>query len=73
VRKPVFTTVDQLQPQMHSHTLTIRVIFACTILDKSSMHIGRTRIPQCLVGYNTDIVLVTLATIWVCNGSRLRS
>lgn len=58
MRKPVIFA------QMHSHTLTIRVIFACTILDKSSMHIGRTRIPQCLVGYNTDIVLVTLATIW---------
>jgi replication factor A1 len=73
VRKPVFTTVNQLRPQMHGHTLVVCVVSAHTIIDKSSMHIGRTCIAKCLVGYNTDTVLITPATIRVCNGSRLRS
>jgi replication factor A1 len=73
VRKPVFTTFNQLRPQMHGHTLAVRVVSARTILDKSSMHIGRTRTAKCLVGYNTGTVLITPATIRVCNGSRLRS
>ncbi|AQL02807.1 Uncharacterized protein Zm00014a_001230 [Zea mays] len=59
LRKPVFTTVDQLRPQTHGHTLTARVISARTVLDKPSTHIGRTRVAECLVGDSTGTVLVT--------------
>lgn len=59
LRKPVFTTIDQLRPQTHGHTLTARVISARTVLDKPSAHLGRTRVAECLVGDNTGTVLVT--------------
>ena len=59
LRKPVFTTVDQLRPQTHGHTLTARVISARTVLDKPSTHLGRTRVAECLVGDSTGTVLVT--------------
>lgn len=59
LRKPVFTTVDQLRPQTHGHTLTARVIAVRTVLDKPSTHLGRTRVAECLVGDSTGTVLVT--------------
>ena len=59
LRKPVFTTIDQLRPQTHGHTLTARVISARTVLDKPSTHLGRTRVAECLVGDSTGTVLVT--------------
>ncbi|WVZ82975.1 hypothetical protein U9M48_030173 [Paspalum notatum var. saurae] len=58
-RKPVFTTVNQLRPQTHGHTLTARVLSARTVLDKQSPHLGRTRVAECLVGDNTGTILVT--------------
>ncbi|XP_062227798.1 uncharacterized protein At4g28440-like [Phragmites australis] len=59
LRKPVFTTVDQLRPQTHGHTLTARVLSARTVLDKASPQLGRTRVAECLVGDHTGTVLVT--------------
>ncbi|XP_062233863.1 uncharacterized protein At4g28440-like [Phragmites australis] len=59
LRKPVFTTIDQLRPQTHGHTLTARVLSARTVLDKASPHLGRTRVAECLVGDHTGTVLVT--------------
>ncbi|KAJ1257509.1 hypothetical protein BS78_10G001600 [Paspalum vaginatum] len=58
-RKPVFTTVNQLRPQTHGHTLTARVLSARTVLDKQSPHLGRTRVAECLVGDSTGTILVT--------------
>ncbi|CAN6166243.1 unnamed protein product [Urochloa humidicola] len=59
LRKPVFTTIDQLRPQTHGHTLTARVLSARTVLDKHSPHLGRTRVAECLVGDHTGTILVT--------------
>ncbi|KAL6606417.1 hypothetical protein ACP70R_042070 [Stipagrostis hirtigluma subsp. patula] len=59
LRKPVFTTVDQLRPQSHGHTLTARVLSARTVLDKASPALGRTRVAECLVGDHTGTILVT--------------
>ncbi|TKW19160.1 hypothetical protein SEVIR_4G002500v4 [Setaria viridis] len=59
LRKPVFTTIDQLRPQTHGHTLTARVLEARTVLEKHSPHIGRTRVAECLVGDHTGTILVT--------------
>uniref|UniRef100_A0A0D9WJP6 Uncharacterized protein n=1 Tax=Leersia perrieri TaxID=77586 RepID=A0A0D9WJP6_9ORYZ len=54
--KPVFTTVDQLCPQTHGHTLTARVLFSRTILDKPPL---RARLAECLVADQTGAVLFT--------------
>ena len=59
LRKPVFTTIDQLRPQTHGHTLTARVLSARTVLEKHSPHLGRTRVAECLVGDHTGTILVT--------------
>ncbi|TVU12940.1 hypothetical protein EJB05_46607 [Eragrostis curvula] len=59
LRKPVFTTIDQLRPQTHGHTLVARVISARTILDKPSQHLGRSRLAECLVGDQTGTILFT--------------
>lgn len=62
LRKPVFTTIDQLRPQTHGHTLTARVLSARTVLDKqhsASTNLGRTRVAECLVGDHTGTILVT--------------
>jgi replication factor A1 len=59
LRKPVFTTIDQLRPQTHGHTLTARVVEARTVLEKRSPHLGRTRVAECLVGDHTGTILVT--------------
>lgn len=56
LRKPVFTTIDKLEPQTHGHTLTARVLSARTVLDKPA---GRTRVAECLVGDPTGTVLFT--------------
>ncbi|KQK20078.1 uncharacterized protein At4g28440 [Brachypodium distachyon] len=62
LRKPVFTTVDQLLPQTQGHTLTARVVSARTVLDKgpaAPSHLRRTRVAECLVGDHTGSVLFT--------------
>ncbi|GJN29963.1 hypothetical protein PR202_gb18233 [Eleusine coracana subsp. coracana] len=59
LRKPVFTTIDQLRPQTHGHTLVARVIEARTVLDKPSPHLGRSRLAECLVGDQTGTILFT--------------
>ncbi|KAF8775848.1 hypothetical protein HU200_004241 [Digitaria exilis] len=59
LRKPVFTTIDQLRPQTHGHTLTARVLSARTVLDKQSANQSRTRVAECLVGDHTGTILVT--------------
>ncbi|KAL5225035.1 hypothetical protein ABZP36_011674 [Zizania latifolia] len=55
LRKPVFTTVDQLRPQTHGHTLAATVLAARTVLDKPP----RARLVECLVGDHTGTVLFT--------------
>ncbi|CAM0912313.1 unnamed protein product [Alopecurus aequalis] len=61
LRKPVFTTVDDLKPQTHGHNLTARVLSARTILDKplSSQASRRFQVAECLVGDHTGTVLFT--------------
>ncbi|TVU01484.1 hypothetical protein EJB05_53061, partial [Eragrostis curvula] len=34
----------------HGHTLVARVVSARTVLDKPSLHLGRSRLTECLVG-----------------------
>uniref|UniRef100_N1QV02 Single-stranded DNA binding protein Ssb-like OB fold domain-containing protein n=1 Tax=Aegilops tauschii TaxID=37682 RepID=N1QV02_AEGTA len=56
LRKPVFTTVDRLQPQTHGYTLTARVRSARIVLDKPA---SRTRVTECLVSDPTGTILFT--------------
>lgn len=59
LRKPIFTTIDQLRPQTRGHNLTALVISTRTVIDRPSMHLGRTHVAECLIGDSTGTVLVT--------------
>uniref|UniRef100_A0A0D9WKS0 Single-stranded DNA binding protein Ssb-like OB fold domain-containing protein n=1 Tax=Leersia perrieri TaxID=77586 RepID=A0A0D9WKS0_9ORYZ len=56
LRKPVFTTVEQLRPQTHGHNFTARVLSSRIILDNPP---PRARVAECLVGDHTGTVLFT--------------
>ncbi|KAM0824784.1 hypothetical protein ACQ4PT_069973 [Festuca glaucescens] len=62
LRKPVFTTVDQLEPMTEGNNLIARVLSARTVLDKSLPNLTtfrRTQVAECLVGDHTGTVLFT--------------
>ncbi|KAM0920535.1 hypothetical protein ACQ4PT_007479 [Festuca glaucescens] len=62
LRKPVFTTVDQLKPMTEGNNLTARVLSARTVLDKplpNQTTFRRTQVAECLVGDHTGTVLFT--------------
>lgn len=62
MRKPVFITVDQLQPGTSGHTLTVKAVSSKTVMQKgrSSVPQGRQmRIAECIVGDETGTIIFT--------------
>ncbi|XP_047061123.1 uncharacterized protein At4g28440-like [Lolium rigidum] len=62
LRKPVFTTVDKLEPMTEGNNLVARVLSARTVLDKPLPNLTtfrRTQVAECLVGDHTGTVLFT--------------
>ncbi|KAL5213691.1 hypothetical protein ABZP36_002843 [Zizania latifolia] len=55
LRKPVFTTVDQLRPWTHGHTLAATVSATRTVLDKPP----RARLVECLISDHIGTILFT--------------
>ncbi|KAK1597828.1 hypothetical protein QYE76_017504 [Lolium multiflorum] len=63
LRKPVFTTVDKLEPMTEGNNLVARVLSARTVLDKPLPNLTSFRrtqqVAECLVGDHTGTVLFT--------------
>ncbi|KAL5206337.1 hypothetical protein ABZP36_034546 [Zizania latifolia] len=55
LHKPVFTTIDQLRPRMHGHTLAATVSASHTILDKPL----RAHLVECLISDHIGTILFT--------------
>jgi replication factor A1 len=62
LRKPVFVKVDQLRPGTSGHTLTVKVVSAKLVLQKSrpdGNQVRQVRIAECLVGDETGVIVFT--------------
>lgn len=57
LRKPTFTTVNQLFPGTSGHTLVISVVSTNLVVHKS--HPNPIRISECLVGDQTGVIVFT--------------
>ncbi|GMH14371.1 hypothetical protein Nepgr_016212 [Nepenthes gracilis] len=62
MRKPIFTKVDQLQPETNGHNLTVKVISSNMVLQKVRPDGAQARpaqIAECLVGDETGTIVFT--------------
>lgn len=62
LRKPTFTTIDQLRPGTSGHTLTVKVVSCKLVLQKArpdGTHLRHVRISECIVGDDTGVVVFT--------------
>jgi hypothetical protein len=62
LRKPVFVTVDQLQPGSSGHNLVVKVVNTKLVVQRSRpnpANARQVRIAECLVGDQTGVIVFT--------------
>eukprot|EP01115_Flamella_aegyptia_P007100 TRINITY_DN2958_c0_g1_i1.p1 TRINITY_DN2958_c0_g1~~TRINITY_DN2958_c0_g1_i1.p1 ORF type:complete len:132 (+),score=25.57 TRINITY_DN2958_c0_g1_i1:188-583(+) len=59
LRKPVFVTVDQLEPGTKGHNLKLKVLNCDIVVEKKRVNGSTVRIAEGLVGDETGCIIVT--------------